>query len=515
MDRMRKSGKVYIVGAGPGDEGLITIRGIQALQEADVVVYDYLANPELLRQCTEECEKIYVGKMAGEHALSQEEINRLLVVKAQEGKVVTRLKGGDPFIFGRGGEEALGLADHGLEFEIVPGISAAVAAAAYAGIPLTHRGYTSSVAFITGHEDPAKLESDVNWKMIATGAGTLAFYMGVKNLIKITDRLIENGRPPTTPAALIRWGTLPLQETLTGDLRTIAVKAEQTGFRPPAILVVGEVVGLRESLRWYDKRPLFGKKILVTRSRTQASELSSCLKALGAHVVEFPTIAITPLSDFSVLEKAIEGIEEFSWAVFTSVNGVDIFFERLFLSGRDARELKGIRVAVIGDQTALRLKNYGVRADLLPERFTSEGVLEAFQSLSEDLRGTRILFPGSEIAREYLPDGLAKMGAEVVCVPVYRNTVPDYKRGEIDAFLLQPPELVTFTSSSTVSHFVEILKKHGREGFLRGIRGVSIGPVTTSTARENSIEIVAEASPHTIGALVDAITDYFTFKERQ
>jgi uroporphyrinogen III methyltransferase/synthase len=509
-----EQGKVYIVGAGPGDAGLITQRALHILQKADVVVYDNLVNDELLQHCPPQSEKIYVGKMAGSHTMRQEEINRLLIEKAREEKTVVRLKGGDPYIFGRGGEEALELAASGLEFEIVPGVTAAVAAAAYAGIPLTQRGMCSSVSLITGHEDPDKAESHIHWEHISPGTGTLVFYMGVKNLPGIVSQLMHHGRPGSTPAALIRWGTLNNQETLAASLETIASKALDAGFLPPAILVVGEVVTLREKLRWFDKRPLFGKRILVTRSRSQASELCSKLKALGADAVEFPTIRITTMDDYSSLEDTIGQLADFSWILFSSVNGVDIFFERLLKMGLDSRALKGVKVAVMGAQTAARLRGFGVHADLVPERYTSEGVLEAFGSRHEKLQGKRILFPGSEIARDVLPEGLRKMGAEVAVVPVYRNLIPQYTDEKLDELFDSPSELITFTSSSTVINLASILREHGRESLLKSISGASIGPVTTSTAEELGIKVVTEASPHTVQALVDAILDYCKRKDK-
>ena len=508
-------GKVYIVGAGPGDAGLITQRAVQVLQEAQAVVYDNLANEELLEHCSSQCERIYVGKMAGCHTKPQGEINRLLIEKALEKKTVVRLKGGDPFVFGRGGEEALELAAAGLEFEVVPGITAAVAASAYAGIPLTQRGICSSVSLITGHEDPEKAESQILWEHISPGTGTLVFYMGVKNLPHIASHLIKNGRPGSTPAALIRWGTLNNQETLTGTLETIAAQALEAGFLPPAVLVVGEVVQLRDKLRWFDNRPLFGKRILVTRSRSQSSELSSRLRALGAQAVEFPTIEITTMDDYGDLDNAIGRLDDFSWILFTSVNGVYIFFERLLKAGLDSRALEGVKVAVIGEQTAARLKGFGIIADLQPERFTSEAALEAFRSRKEDLRGRRVLFPGSEIARDILPEGLRKLGAEVVIVPVYRNLRPEYTDGELDELFDTPPDLITFTSSSTVTNLASILRGHHRENFLERIRGASIGPVTSATARENGIHVVTEAAPHTIPSLVYSILDYYSRKVRK
>lgn len=512
-DKDTRRGTVYIVGAGPGDEDLITVRGVETLRKADVVVYDYLANPSLLDECGKTCERIYVGKMAGKHSLPQEEINALLVERARQGKVVIRLKGGDPFVFGRGGEEALELARQGIPFVVVPGITAALAAAAYAGIPLTHRGLASSAALITGHEDPTKAGGDVDWERLALGAGTLTVYMGVKNLPDIVERLVAAGRPGSTPAALIRWGTLNRQQTLTGELGQIATLAEERGFEPPAILVVGEVVNLRQKLRWFDTRPLFGRKVVVTRSRNQASELSKALRELGAEVQELPSISITPLEDLSKLDRILEQLSSFSWIVFTSVNGVEIFFSRIERAGLDARALSGVKLAAMGIETSGRLQKYGIKADLIPDRFTSEAVLESFAALKKDHGGERFLFPGSEIARELLPAGLEAMGAEVVRLPVYRNLTPEYSVEEVDAVFGEVPDLVTFTSSSTVSHLVQILRSCGRERNLKRIRGACIGPVTAETARKHGIPVLLESSPHTIAGLVEAIENYFRVKD--
>ena len=507
--RASSPGRVYLIGAGPGDEGLITVKGLEALKKAEVIVYDYHANRDLLKNCSEGSEEIYVGKTAGKHAFSQKEINRLLVSKAKEGKNVARLKGGDPFIFGRGGEEALELAENSIPFEIIPGITAAVAAAAYAGIPITQRGLTSSVALITGHEDPSKQESDLDWEKISTGVGTLVFYMGVKNLSYIVSRLIACGRPENTPAALIRWATLSCQETLTGRLNDIVSRAKEKDFRPPAIFVVGEVVGLRDKLSWFEKKPLYGRRIVVTRSRDRISDLSTRLRELGAQVIEFPTIEIKPVSDFRLLDQAIGEIESYSWLVFTSANGVEIFFARLLAAGHDSRILKGVRIAVIGRETGHCLGRFGIKPDLLPERFTSEGALEAFRSIKSNYREEKILFPGSEIAGDVLPVGLEEMGARVERIPVYRNLVPEYSGIFIDSIFSGSPDLVTFTSSSTAANLAEILKKYRKEQYLEKIRGASIGPVTSRTAKKLGITVSVEADPHTISDLAAAISAYF------
>ncbi len=509
MKNNQNSGMVYLIGAGPGDAGLITLKGVECIKKADVVVYDYLVNEELLKYCREGCEKIYVGKKAKDHTLSQPEINSLLREKAKNGGIVARLKGGDPFVFGRGGEEALDLAAQDIKFEVVPGVTAAVAALAYAGIPITHRCIASTATLITGHEDPSNGTSDINWEMISKGVGTLVFYMGVNNLERIVSNLNKHGRPGETPAALIRLGTLNRQETLTGTLNNIVKRARERNFKPPALIVAGEVINLREKLRWFDKRPLFGKKIIITRSRKQASTLSKSLRELGAVVIEFPTIAIQPVEDFSELDKTIGEIDTFSWVVFTSVNGVDMFFDRLSGLWRDSRALNSVRIAVIGKGTADALWRFGLKPDLTPETFTSEGTVEAFKAIKEDYTSERVLLPSSEIARDYIPRELAKMGAEVVTVPVYLNLVPGYSEETISDAFKDDPDLVTFSSSSTVSNLVGILRKHNKDHFIARIKGASIGPVTTKTAENAGISIVVDAAEHTIPGLVYSILEYF------
>ncbi len=510
-----EAGIVHLVGAGPGDPGLLTLRAQALLARAQVVVYDHLANQELLSACPPGAERIYVGKMAGRHCLPQGEINRLLAQKAREGKVVVRLKGGDPFVFGRGGEEALELARSGIPFTVVPGVTAAVAAAAYAGIPFTHRGLASSAALVTGHEDPSKEESEVAWEQLAAGAGTLAVYMGVKTLPAVAARLMAGGRPASTPAALVRWGTLNRQQTLEATLGEIASLAERQDFGPPAVLLVGEVVALRRELRWFDTRPLFGRPVVVTRSRTQASGLARGLSELGAEVRELPTIEIQPVEEPPGLAEALASLSSFSWLVLTSTNAVELFFRHLEAAGLDARSLAGVRVAAIGGQTASRLAGFGIRADLVPERFTSEAALESFARRQESYAGERFLLPGSEIARDLLPEGLSRLGGEVVRVPLYRNRVPVYTPEELDRVFGEPRQMVTFTSSSTVTHLAEILERSGRSRYLERIEGVCIGPVTAATARERNMRVVLEAQPHTIPGLLQAIRRHFSPKEAQ
>lgn len=352
---------VYLIGSGPGDPGLMTVKGLARIAEADVVVYDYLANPVFLEGAREDAEIIYVGKKGFTEHVTQEDINALLVAKALEdgGKSIARLKGGDPFIFGRGGEEALALVDAGIPFEVVPGISSGYAAPAYAGIPVTHRGITTEVAFVTGHEDPTKPDSDIDWEHLAKGVGTVCFFMGVKNLPSIVENMVANGRPASTPVALIRWGTTPQQEVLIGTLEDIVAKVQAAGFKAPAITVVGEVVKLREKLAWFETRPLFGTTVVVTRARTQASALSSQLRDLGAEVLEFPTIEIVDPEDFEPIDSAIRNLDVYHWLILTSVNGVERFFDRLEFADKDGRALYGLRVAAIGPATAAACMDRG------------------------------------------------------------------------------------------------------------------------------------------------------------
>ncbi len=494
-------GVVFLVGAGPGDPGLITVRGLEALRTAEVVVFDALANPRLLREARADAELISVGKRGGCHTMKQEEINALLVAKGNEGKRVCRLKGGDPFVFGRGGEEALALAEAGVPFEVVPGVTAGIAAPAYAGIPVTHRGLASSVAFVTGHEDPTKESSDIAWDKLATGVGTLVFYMGVKNLSHIVEQLTSNGLAPETPAAVIQWGTAPQQLTATGTLANIAERA--AGMEAPAVLVVGKVAALRKELAWFERRPLFGRRIVVTRARAQASELCQQLEALGAEVVEMPTIRIEPPSDWAPLDQAIAELAAFDWVLFTSVNGVDGFFARLAAAGKDARALP--RVAAIGPATAERLAGHGIRPDCQPDRFTGAELVAALAA-RESLSGKRVLLPRAADVPETVRTGLEAAGAVVREVDAYRTIVGGQADEEtLRRVLAGEVDAVTFTSSSTVRGFVDALGRERLAALPSSVRLVSIGPVTTATARELGLAIAAEAEAHTIAGLVAAL----------
>jgi len=502
------NGKVFLVGAGPGDPGLITVRGVECIQKAQVIIYDYLASPQLLNHAADTAETIYVGKKGGDHTLSQEGINALIVEKAREGKWVTRLKGGDPFVFGRGGEEVEVLAAENIPFEIVPGVTSAVAAPAYAGIPLTHRSYTPTVAFVTGHEDPTKERSGIDWPALATGIGTLVFFMGVKNLPRIIEKLIENGRPPETPVALIRWGTTTLQQTVQGTLTSIVDRVEAAGLKAPAIIVVGGVVNLRQTLRWFESRPLLGKKIVVTRARHQASDLIGRLSELGAACLECPTIAIDPPESWETLDTAIENISDYHWLVFTSVNGVQYFFDRLWVGGRDVRALGHLRTAVIGPATEKSLAGFGLSGDIVPESYRAESVIEAFKR--ENIRGKKILLPRAAEARPILPEELTKMGATVDEVTVYKTRiVPESGETLLTHLAGGSVDMVTFTSSSTAKNFKALLPPDNVRQLMEKVTVASIGPITTETAESLGFSVHLTAESFTIPGLCDAIVAYY------
>lgn len=498
-------GMVYLVGAGPGDYKLISIKAVEYIQEADTIVYDRLADDRLLAYARPDVELIYVGKASSAHTMRQEDINQLLVDKAKAGKKVVRLKGGDPFVFGRGGEEAIKLVENNLPFEIVPGITSAISVPAYAGIPVTHRGVATSFAVITGHEDPTKGESSMKWDKLATGVDTLVFLMGVENLPYITSRLIENGRPASTPAAVIRWGTKPEQEVLVTTVGQAAEDVAKQGIKPPAIFIVGDVVKLRQELAWFDQRPLFGKTVLVTRAREQASALTAKLEALGAQCIEAPAIKIVPPDSYAALDQAIQELGTYQWLILTSVNGVDYFFNRLSQAGGDARALAGIKIAAIGIQTAERLKSYGIRADIIPAEFRAEGIIEALTGKVEP--GMKVLIPRALVARDILPEKLTEMGAVVDVVPAYQ-TVTAATDGSMIAAKIEAGkiDLITFTSSSTVTNLLNILGPQGAQ-LVSKTKTACIGPITAGTCLENGIKPDVIAEEFTISGLVAAIRE--------
>ncbi|CAB1075570.1 Uroporphyrinogen-III methyltransferase (EC / Uroporphyrinogen-III synthase (EC [Olavius algarvensis Delta 1 endosymbiont] len=501
--------KVYLVGAGPGDPALITVKGKACIETAEVVIYDYLAAPALLNHARREAALIYVGKKGGDHTLSQDEINALIVEKAKAGFSVCRLKGGDPFIFGRGGEEAEVLVAEGIPFEVVPGVTSAVAAAAYAGIPLTHRKLTASLAFVTGHEDPHKDASNIDWESLGRGIGTLVFFMGVKNLSDISQKLIAHGKSPDTPVALVRWGTTPAQQTVTGTLDDIAERVQKAGLRAPAIIVVGEVVRLRENLKWFETRPLLGKRVVVTRAREQASDLVRQLAELGAECLHYPTIKVIPAADTTPLDDAIKGLSTYDWIVFTSVNGVKFFFARLFELGLDVRALNHLHTAAIGPVTSQKLRRFGLNSDILPENYRAEAVVDAFRGV--DLHGKKVLLPRAAEARPVLPVELRKMGAEVDEVTTYlTQKVTDNAESLKEQLTQKRIDMITFTSSSTVKNFKSLLPSDGFQELLDGISIASIGPITTDTAARLGFEVQITADTYTIPGLCDAIVDHYT-----
>lgn len=509
---------VYLIGAGPGDPELITLKGIRALEQADVVIYDYLANKAFLQYADPNAELIFVGKKGFTDHVTQPEINDLIVKKALEAhddepRVIARLKGGDPFVFGRGGEEALALVAAGIPFEVVPGITSGIAAPAYAGIPVTHRHVASSVAFVTGHEDPTKDETAINWEHLAQGVDTICFYMGVKNLPLISKNLLRFGRPADEPVALVRWGTTPRQETLVSTLAHVAKDVEKAGFKAPAIIVVGKVAHLREELAWFDRKPLRGASVVVTRSRAQASDLVGALGGLGAEVIEFPTIKIEPPLDAAPLYEAAQNVGSYEWLILTSVNGVDAFFDALLEVGLDARALYGVKVAAIGSATAARIMENGVVPDLVPDEYRAEAVLEALLVRGVTV-GSRILLARAEQARDVIPLGLAEMGCEVDVVCAYRTVIdPNAPTKEVVKRLEEGTiDAVTFTSSSTVKNFASLIAPELAQGqtlsaALEGTKLLSIGPVTSKTMRELGLEVTAQAHEYTIPGLVEVVKE--------
>lgn len=498
-------GKVYLVGAGPGDTSLLTLKGKAALERADIVVYDFLANEDLLRYSRPNCERVCVGKRVGEKTKIQEEINRLLIDAAAKGKVVVRLKGGDPFIFGRGGEEAQALAKACIPFEIVPGISSGFAAPAYAGIPLTHRDWSSSVTFLTGHEDPSKTATTIDWPRLATRAGTLVLFMGIQNLLEISSTLTDLGHDPGTPVAVIRWGTRAEQQTVTGTLSDIAAKAAK--IRPPAVVVVGEVVRLREELNWFERLPLFGKRIVTTRAREQSQALREALEESGAEVVEIPAIEIRDPQSWERLDGSIARLEEFDYLLFTSANGVKKFLCRLHTCGRDVRDLKGLQLGAIGPGTATELARTGIRADFVPREYRAEGLIEYFQEI--DIHGKAFLIPRAKVARDILPTTLEQRGARVEVVEAYETVRPQFASGELKRILSPLPDAVTFTSSSTVNNFLKLLEDQQLRPVLDTMAIASIGPITSETLRKDGLPVSIEAKESTIPGLVQAIMEYF------
>ena len=489
----RRQGKVYLVGAGPGDPDLLTLRGREVLGRAECLLYDYLAPERLLDYAPPEAERIYVGKKRAHHTMSQDEIEALLIDRARQGKTVVRLKGGDPFIFGRGGEEAEALAEAGIPFEVVPGVTTPLGLAAYTGVPLTHREHTSAVTFVTGHNVEA-----IDWAKVGA-AETVILFMGLVNFAEIARQMIAKGRSPETPAMVVRWATRPDQATLTGTLADLPAKIAQEGLRPPATIVIGEVVALHGKLDWYENLPLFGQKIVITRDRRQAGALGAPLKELGAQVIEMPAIEIRLPEDPAPLHHAIAELASYDWLIFTSVNGVEYFIRALDVSATDLRAMRA-RICAIGPATRRAVEALHLKVDVMPEEYVAESLLKALAG--EDLTGKRILLPRAAVARDVVPVELRRRGAEVNVVEAYRTHAPENATERASEVLAAKPDWITFTSSSTVYNTVQAA---GGAEALAGIRIASIGPITSETARSYGLEVAVEADPHTIDGLIAAL----------
>ena len=502
---MKSKGMVYLVGAGPGDVGLITVRGAELLARADVVVYDALSNPDLLRLAPKTAEFIFGGKRAKEHIIPQSEINRLLVNKAKEGKIVVRLKGGDPYVFGRGGEEAEALADARVPFEVVPGVSSFVAVPTYAGIPVTHREHSSKLSIITGHEDPTKEGASIDWRQVAQEPGTKVIMMGTERIGQIAERLVAGGMKKETPVAMVSWGTLGRQHSIEGTLATIADVAAKTHFAPPSVAIVGDVVKLRKKLNWFESRPLFGKRIVVTRTREQASELSRRLQELGADVLEIPTIKIVkPTNTENVIDALLE-LNSYDWLVFTSPNGVTAFFDIFFKRFQDARDLGSARIAAIGPATAAKVQEYHLQVDLMPEEYVSSKIAAAFKK-HESIENLKLCLLRAEVANPDLPKSLEGLGAIVDDIAIYK-TVPETEdlTGAAAKLLAGGADWLTFMSSSSVEHFharfdlPKLLKQFPK------IKTATIGPETSKALAALGLKPTTEAKPHTLDGLVAAL----------
>ncbi len=498
--------KVYLVGAGPGDPGLLTLKACRALEEADLVIYDYLSNTEHLNHCKSTVQKVAVGKGFRHKAISQQKINRLIVSAAQKNQTVVRLKGGDPYLFGRGGEEALFLHEHKIPFEVVPGVTSATACAAYAGIPLTHRDHNQSVTFLTGHRAEDGHLDTLPWKKIVEMGGTLAIYMGFYNLKSIAENLIKNGMNTDMPVAVVEWGTLPTQKSVVGALKNIGTLVEKKNLKPPAMIFIGEVVGLSAKLNWYERLPLFGKKIVITRTKERAGAMTEKLRNLGAEVVEFPVIEIGKPKSFTGLDGALREIQKFDWVVFSSTYGVESFFERLAAQKKDARALSGIKFACVGPGTAMALKSFGVSTDLLPDHYETSAIVEKFRTAKINLKEKRVLLPRTDIAPPALQVGLKKLGALVTQVTAYTTRTPKIISAEFKKEILtNGADFVTFTSSSTVDNFVKIMGLREVKRLSKKAKLASIGPVTSEAMRRYGLKPAVEAKIFTVEGLVNAI----------
>lgn len=499
------SGICYLIGAGPGDLGLVTLKARECVENADVLVYDHLCNPRILDWAMPKAERIYVGKKSGDHTLTQEEIDALLVKKTKSGAIVARLKGGDPFVFGRGGEEALALQAAGLRFEVVPGVSSAIAGPAYAGIPVTHRGVAAAFTVFTGHEDPEKPESGIDYSILAKLPGTRVMLMGVERLGTVTGKLLEAGADPELKVALVRWATTGQQQSLVGTLSTIALAAEEAQFAAPAVAIFGDVVGLRRELNWFENRPLSGKRIVVTRTRRQASELSSKLMELGADVLEIPTIRTVPPKDLLAFGELVQYSHSYDWIVFTSPNGVNAFFEMFYKLYDDAREIGGPRIAAVGPATAKRIREFHLKVDLQPDEAIGERLADALNA-EGSVENLKILLVRPEVARDVVFTRLSKLGAIVDEAIAYR-TEPETEdpTGDVKRFEELGADMVTFTSSSTAENFAAM-----KLPLPKNMVFASIGPITSTTMKKLGYSVDVQAKEHDVSGLVAAICKHFT-----
>lgn len=505
---MKKSGTVYLIGAGPGDSGLFTIKGKEILERADVIVYDYLVNPKLLDHAKDSAEIVYVGKKSGQKEMSQSAINSLLTKYAKKGKTVARLKGGDPVTFGRGGEEARELVKRDVSFEIVPGVSSVTAVPAYAGISLTDRHYTSSFAVVTGHENLGKDKSSIPWSALSQ-IGTIVFLMGIKNLKHNMAKLIQEGRQSNTPVAVVTWGTYPNQKTLTGTLENISdLVKKNKDITSPGIVVVGEVVNLRKIINWYETQPLFGVTIVVTRPKDQASEFIKMLEADGANVISFPTIEITPPKSYKSLDNAINHIEQYEWIIFTSVNGVHSFFDRLKHLGKDIRSLHRAKIAAIGEITAREIKKRDINVEMVPDDYKAEGLIKLFKK--SNVKGSRILIPRAKVARDILPQSLIRLGAKVDVITSYVTKKPNklHTKKLIKLLDEKKVDLITFTSSSTARNFCELIPNFKQKRNKPLI--ACIGPITAKTVKDHGYKTAILPAQYTVKHLADEISKYVT-----
>ncbi len=501
-----KSGKVSLVGAGPGDPGLLTLKALRLLREADLVVYDYLANPEHLRHVKKGARTICVGKRFRYHRFSQDKINRMILKFAKSGKKVVRLKGGDPYLFGRGGEEALFLEERKVPFEVVPGVTSATACAAYSGIPLTHREHNSSVTFLTGHKAHDENLDQIDWRNIIALNGTIVIYMGFYNLGTIAKKLIQEGMKSSTLVSVIEWGTLPRQKSCDGTLASIDARVRAKKMGAPAIIIVGDVVSLKNKLNWYEKLPLFGRTVLVTRSRDKASSLRDKLEELGASVIELPTIEIVPPASYAAMDRAIGSLPTYDWVVFTSTYGADYFFDRLRQHKKDSRAFGSAKIASVGPETSAAIRRRGVLPDLEPKRYETSALVEEFKKKFGKLKDSKILLLRTNIAPPELEKGLGQLGARVHRVEAYRTrrpaAIPDQAK---EALQKQKIDFVTFTSSSTATHFVRLLGKKRARLALQSARISSIGPVTSKTLRSLGLKVRCEAKTFTTDGLIEAM----------